>query len=95
MRKEEIRVEVEDGKYLVIRTDFGDDEDVSREERGRSFMRKFRLPELVDVEGISAGYEAGVLTVRVPRRLPNRRPRMEDIIIDLSAEERNNVAPAA
>lgn len=86
----------EDGKYLVIRTDFGDDEDVSFEEvMRRSFMRKFRLPELVDVEGISAGYEDGVLTVRVPRRLANRRPRVEDIIVDLSAEERNNVAPAA
>lgn len=96
VRKEEIRVEVEDGRYLVIRTDLGDDEEVSVEERRRrSFMRKFRLPEMVDVDQISAGYEDGVLTVNVPRRLASRRPRVENIVVDLAAEERNSVARAA
>ncbi|EEF43888.1 heat-shock protein, putative [Ricinus communis] len=33
----------------------------------KSFMRKFRLPGSVDIDGISAGYEDGVLTVTVPR----------------------------
>lgn len=36
-------------------------------EPAKSFMRKFRLPGGVDVNGISAGYENGVLTVTVPR----------------------------
>lgn len=30
-------------------------------------MKKFRLPGMIDVNGISAGYEDGVLTVTVPR----------------------------
>lgn len=30
-------------------------------------MRKFQLPGMIDVSGISAGYEDGVLTVTVPR----------------------------
>lgn len=98
MRKEEIRVEVEDGRYLVIRTELDDDDDEEmemEERRRRWFMRKFRLPEMVDVERISAGYEDGVLTVRVPRRLLSRRPRVEDIVVDWAAEERNSVARAA
>lgn len=60
MRKEEIKVEVEDSRYLIIRTE-------AEEEPHRSFSRKFRLPERVDVEGISAEYVDGVLTVKVPR----------------------------
>ncbi|XP_041989422.1 15.4 kDa class V heat shock protein-like [Salvia splendens] len=58
VRKEEIKVEVEDSRYLIIRTEAVAD---------RSFSRKFRLPERVDVEGISAEYVDGVLTVKVPR----------------------------
>ncbi|KAM7525226.1 hypothetical protein LguiA_015128 [Lonicera macranthoides] len=60
VKKEEIRVEIEDAIYLIIRTD-------ESEEPGRRFMRKFRLPGMVDLNGISAGYEDGVLTVTVPR----------------------------
>ncbi|XP_010052831.2 15.4 kDa class V heat shock protein [Eucalyptus grandis] len=68
VRKEEIRAEVEDSRYMIIRTEAAEE---SREP-ARSFMRKFRLPNLVDVNGISAGYEDGVLTVKVPRSLARR-----------------------
>lgn len=64
VKKEDIRVEVEDSQYLIIRTE-GENE--TNEEPVRSFMKKFRLPGLIDVNGISAGYEDGVLTVTVPR----------------------------
>ncbi|KAL3820692.1 hypothetical protein ACJIZ3_006597 [Penstemon smallii] len=68
VKKEEIRVELEDSKYLIIRT-----EAVMEEEPCiRRFSRKFRLPGQVDVEGISAEYVAGVLTVTVPRSLVRR-----------------------
>ncbi|KAG0545126.1 hypothetical protein BDA96_02G334900 [Sorghum bicolor] len=70
VRKEEIRVEVEDARYLVIRTELDDDDDAG----ARSFDRKFRLPGMVDVDGISAAYAHGVLTVTVPRMHTRARP---------------------
>ncbi|KAL1560107.1 15.4 kDa class V heat shock protein-like [Salvia divinorum] len=66
VRKEEIKVEVEDSRYLIIRTE------AVAEEPHRSFSRKFRLPERVDVAGISAEYLDGVLTVKVPRSFIRR-----------------------
>ncbi|KAI8525140.1 hypothetical protein RHMOL_Rhmol13G0205900 [Rhododendron molle] len=69
VRKEEIRVEMEDSIYLVIRTESATGEST---EPAKSFMRKFRLPGAVDVNGISAGYENGVLTITVPRSFVRR-----------------------
>ncbi|KAK9267297.1 hypothetical protein L1049_009720 [Liquidambar formosana] len=68
LRKEEIKVEIEDSIYLIIRTEAIDE---SREPP-RSFMRKFRLPGMIDISGISAGYEDGVLKVTVPRSFVRR-----------------------
>ena len=59
-------MEVEDGRYLVIRTEM-DAGDADVDVRRSSFARKFRLPGMVDADGISAEYAHGVLTVRVPR----------------------------
>ncbi|XP_078436640.1 HSP20-like chaperones superfamily protein [Wolffia australiana] len=67
MRMEDMRVEVEDARYLIIRTEIEEGQDGEAGTRAREFMRKFRLPERVDVERISATYEDGVLTVTVPR----------------------------
>ncbi|VVB12151.1 unnamed protein product [Arabis nemorensis] len=64
LRKEEIKVEIEDSIYLIIRTE--------TTERP-SFKRKFRLPDSIDITGISAGYEDGVLTVIVPKMALRRR----------------------
>ncbi|EOY28667.1 hypothetical protein QUC31_013152 [Theobroma cacao] len=61
--KEEIKVELEDARYLVIRTEAVDE----LTKPVRNFTRKFRLPGMIDIDGISAGYEDGVLTVTVPR----------------------------
>ncbi|XVF27853.1 hypothetical protein REPUB_Repub14bG0145000 [Reevesia pubescens] len=63
VRKEEIKVEVEGSRYLIIRT-----EAINESTKpARNFMRKFRLPAMIDIDGISAGHEDGVLTVTVPR----------------------------
>ncbi|KAL3519476.1 hypothetical protein ACH5RR_017625 [Cinchona calisaya] len=70
VKKEEIRVEVEDSRYLIIRTEAVSNE--SSTEPAKNFIRKFRLPERVDINGISAGYEDGVLTVKVPRSFVRR-----------------------
>ncbi|KAF8096933.1 hypothetical protein N665_0298s0004 [Sinapis alba] len=68
LRKEEIKVEVEDSIYLIIRT-----ETIVDRSPVRSFKRKFRLPGSIDITGISAGYEDGVLTVIVPKVVLRRR----------------------
>ncbi|OAY24713.1 15.4 kDa class V heat shock protein [Manihot esculenta] len=68
VRKEEIKVEVEDSIYLIIRTEAIDEST----KPAKDFMRKFRLPGLVDIDGISAGYEDGVLRVTVPRSYTRR-----------------------
>uniref|UniRef100_A0A0D9WZH4 SHSP domain-containing protein n=1 Tax=Leersia perrieri TaxID=77586 RepID=A0A0D9WZH4_9ORYZ len=70
VRKEEIRVEVEDARYIAIRTEFDGDGGDGR----RSFARKFRLPAMVDVDGISAEYTHGVLRITVPRLHTRARP---------------------
>ncbi|XP_022777407.1 LOW QUALITY PROTEIN: 15.4 kDa class V heat shock protein [Durio zibethinus] len=69
VRKEEIRVEVEDSRYLIIRTEAIDEST----KPARNFMRKFRLPGMIDLDGISARYEDGVLTVTVPTPRSFRR----------------------
>lgn len=73
VKKEEIRVEIEDGRYLVIRTEL-DAGDAEVHGRRGSFARKFRLPGMVDADGITAEYAHGVLTVTVPRMHTRARP---------------------
>ncbi|AEE84517.1 15.4 kDa class V heat shock protein [Arabidopsis thaliana] len=71
LRKEEIKVEIEDSIYLIIRTEATP---MSPPDQPlKTFKRKFRLPESIDMIGISAGYEDGVLTVIVPKRIMTRR----------------------
>lgn len=60
-------MEIEDSIYLIIRTKTTEISQV------RSLKRKFRLPESIDMIGISANYEDGVLTVIVPKRVLLRR----------------------
>jgi HSP20 family protein len=68
VRKEEIKLEVEDSRYLIIRTEAINEST----QPAKSFNRKFRLPGGIDIEGISAGFEDGVLTVTVPRAFSRR-----------------------
>lgn len=68
LKKEEIKVEVEDSRYLIIRTEAANE----TTEPTRSFLRKFRLPGMVDMNGICASYRDGVLTITVPRTLVRR-----------------------
>ena len=73
VKKEEVKVEVEEGRILQI----SGDRSVEKEEKNdkwhrveRSsgqFMRRFSLPENVKVEEVKAAMENGVLTVTVPK----------------------------
>ncbi|KAG8493306.1 hypothetical protein CXB51_010709 [Gossypium anomalum] len=69
VRKKEIKVEVEDLRCLIIRTEAINDST----KPVTDFKRKFRLPGSIDIGRISAKYEDGVLTITVPVPMTFRR----------------------
>ncbi|TVU51353.1 hypothetical protein EJB05_02776, partial [Eragrostis curvula] len=87
VRKEEVKVEVEDGNVLVISGQRArEKEDVGgtwhRVERSSgSFLRRFRLPDNAMVDQVRAGLENGVLTVTVPKVDAAKRPALKSIQI--------------
>ena len=87
VRREDVKVQVEDGNVLQIsgekskeKKETGDRWHRVERERG-SFLRRFRLPENANTEAISCGLENGVLTVNVPKKEAGTRSdvRMIDI----------------
>lgn len=73
VKKEEVKVEVEDGNVLRISGQRGREKEEKtdtwhRVERSSGeFLRRFRLPENAKVEEVKASLENGVLTVSVPK----------------------------
>lgn len=73
VRKDEVKVEVEDGRVLQIsgerRREAEERTDTwHRVERSSGrFLRRFRLPENAKVDEVRAAMEDGVLTVTVPK----------------------------
>lgn len=93
-------MELEDSRYLVIRTERTDGNGQVDGRPPREFMRKFRLPAMVEIEGISAAYEDGVITVRVPRTTEAIAGGRSRLHIELAGDEigagsRGGAAPAA
>jgi HSP20 family protein len=72
LRKEDVKVSVEDGQLRI-----SGERKQEKEEKGKkfhrversygSFMRSFSLPENVDDAKLSAEYKDGVLNVRLPK----------------------------
>ncbi|CAD5180243.1 unnamed protein product [Musa acuminata subsp. malaccensis] len=73
LRKEEVKVEVEDGRVLQISGERNQEREEKtdtwyRVERSSGkFLRRFRLPENAKVDQVKAAMENGVLTVTVPK----------------------------
>ncbi|KAG6434016.1 hypothetical protein SASPL_105636 [Salvia splendens] len=73
LKKEEVKVEVEDGGILQISGERSKEQEEKndkwhREERSSGkFCRRFRLPENAKLEQVKASMENGVLTVTVPK----------------------------
>ncbi|WOK91604.1 16.9 kDa class I heat shock protein 1 [Canna indica] len=81
VRKEEVKVEVEEGNILRIsgerskeQEDKGDTWHRVERRRGQ-FSRRFRLPENANMEDVKCTLENGVLTVAIPKKEQQAAPR--------------------
>ncbi|KAM7527726.1 hypothetical protein LguiB_031136 [Lonicera macranthoides] len=86
IKKEEVKVEVEDDRVLQIRGER--DREVEEkndtwhrvERSSGQFMRRFRLPENAKMDQIKASMENGVLTVTIPKE-EVKKPDVKSIAI--------------
>ncbi|KAL3652195.1 hypothetical protein CASFOL_001876 [Castilleja foliolosa] len=73
LKKEEVKVEVEDGSILQISGERSKEQEEKNntwhrvERSSGKFVRRFRLPEDAKLGEVKAGMENGVLTVTVPK----------------------------
>ncbi|THU60602.1 hypothetical protein C4D60_Mb07t14500 [Musa balbisiana] len=87
LKKEEVKVEIEDGRILQISGERKSEEEENtdtwhRVERSRGkFLRRFRLPETVRVDQVRAAMEDGVLTVTLPKEEEIRNSDVRSIEI--------------
>jgi len=86
VKKEEVKVEVEDGNVLVISGQRSREEEDKNDKWHRverssgQFTRRFRLPENAKTEEVKAALENGVLTVTVPKA-EVKKPEVKSIQI--------------
>ena len=86
LKKEEVKVEVEDGNVLQISGERNKEQEEKtdtwhRVERSSGkFLRRFRLPENAKAEQVKASMENSVLTVTVPKE-EAKKPEVKSIQI--------------
>lgn len=86
LKKEDVKVEVEDGRVLQISGEKTKEQEQKddrwhRIERSTGkFMRRFRLPENAKMDQVKAAMENGVLTVTVPKE-EDKKPQVKSIQI--------------
>ncbi|XP_015898443.3 18.2 kDa class I heat shock protein [Ziziphus jujuba] len=86
LRKEEVKVEVEDGRVLQISGERSKEQEEKNDKWHRierssgKFLRRFRLPENAKMDQVKASMENGVLTVTVPKE-EEKKPEVKAIEI--------------
>ncbi|XP_021769112.1 class I heat shock protein-like [Chenopodium quinoa] len=86
VKKEEVKVEVEDGKVIQISGERNREKEEKNdtwhrvERSSGKFLRRFRLPENAKMEEIKANMENGVLIVTVPK-VEEKKPQLKSIDI--------------
>ncbi|KAM0948349.1 putative small heat shock protein HSP20 [Dioscorea sansibarensis] len=88
VKKEEVKVEVEEGRVLQISGERCKEQEEKNDRWHRverssgKFMRRFRLPENARVDQVKAAMENGVLTVTVPK-VEVKKPDIKSIEISV------------
>ncbi|KAJ0465855.1 putative small heat shock protein HSP20 [Helianthus annuus] len=86
LKKEEVKVEVEDGRVLQISGERSREHEEKNDKWHRverssgKFLRRFRLPENAKMDQVKAAMENGVLTVTVPKE-EEKKPEVKAIDI--------------
>ncbi|KAM7275496.1 hypothetical protein ACFE04_017362 [Oxalis oulophora] len=86
LKKEEVKVEVEDGRVLQISGERSRENEEKNDKWHRverssgKFMRRFGLPENVKIDQVKASMENGVLTITVPKE-EEKKPDVKSIDI--------------
>ncbi|XP_071722426.1 17.3 kDa class I heat shock protein-like [Rutidosis leptorrhynchoides] len=86
LKKEEVKVEVEDGRVLQISGERSKEQEEKNDQWHRverssgKFLRRFRLPENAKMDQVKASMENGVLTVTVPKE-EEKKPQVKAIDI--------------
>ncbi|KAH9609773.1 hypothetical protein KSS87_012763 [Heliosperma pusillum] len=87
LKKEEVKVEVEEGRILQISGERSKEHEEKNDKWHRverssgNFLRRFRLPENTKMEEVKANMENGVLTVTVPK-VEEKKPEVKSIDIN-------------
>ncbi len=86
LKKEEVKVEVEEGNFLQISGERSKEQEEKNDKWHRierssgKFLRRFRLPENAKMDQVKASMENGVLTVTVPKE-EVKKPEIKSIEI--------------
>lgn len=86
LNKEEVKVEIEDGRVLQISGERSREHEEKNEKWHRvervtgKFLRRFRLPENATMDQVKATMENGVLTIIVPKE-EEKKPEVKPVQI--------------